>query len=80
MSNYAKAVLWMGLFMIVAGIVRNWGVLSAAIFGNVNSGLKVPGPGGLPQVGGKCPPGYTSAYGRCWSPAQQPVPPAQGTV
>lgn len=29
---------------------------------------------------GNCPPGYNQAYGKCWSEAVNPVPPAGGTL
>jgi len=84
MNNYAKTVLWLGLFMIVAGIIVNWSVISATIFGAAGSGQYgsptgpgIPGPGGIPPnpKTHKCPPGYISAFGRCWSPAVNPIPP-----
>jgi hypothetical protein len=84
MSNSARLVLWMGLFMIAAGIMRNWSLISSTIFGSSSgqiygpNGSGIPPPTGIkPNSGtGKCPPGYNSAYGRCWSPAQNPVPPS----
>jgi hypothetical protein len=34
MSNYSKTVLWLGLFMIVAGVAANWSLVSGTIFGS----------------------------------------------
>ena len=75
--------------MIVAGVMRNWSVISATIFGSGGSG-QIFGPSGTgipPSTGipvnpgtGKCPKGYNFAFGRCWSPAQNPVPPSGGTL
>lgn len=84
MNSYAKTVLWLGLFMIVAGIMVNWRVFSQLLFSGTNPALRVPGPGGIPPLKGKnkgnhgCPPGYNYAYGKCWSPAQNPVPSTGG--
>jgi hypothetical protein len=88
MSSYAKLVLWMGLFMILAGIVKNWSLISNAIFSGAGMGSNniygaggsgVKTSGGIPPLKGKCPPGYISAYGKCWSPAENPVPPTTGS-
>jgi hypothetical protein len=32
-SNNAKIVLWMGLFMIAFGIVKDWPVIRSTLFG-----------------------------------------------
>ena len=38
MSNEAKTVLWVGLFMILFGIIAQWPVIKAALFtGKANS-------------------------------------------
>lgn len=80
MSGSAKVVLWMGFFMIAFGIVKNWGLLSATIFGSSNSALQVPGPGGIPALNGKCPgPNYYYFKGKCYSAAVNLPPNAGGT-
>jgi hypothetical protein len=33
MSNHAKIVLWLGLFMIIFNIVLNWSQISNVLFG-----------------------------------------------
>lgn len=83
MNKYAKAVLWIGFFLIAAQVVQNWSVVSAALFGSSqNPALKVPGPGGIPPnpATGKCPgPNYYFYKGRCYSaagnlpPQKQPI-------
>lgn len=75
--------------MIAAGVMRNWSVISAAIFSPLGAGSYgsptgpgIPPPTGIPvnPATGKCPPGYNFAYNRCWSPAQNPIPPAGGGI
>jgi hypothetical protein len=37
MSGYSKAVLWIGLFMIIAGVAQNWSSISGTIFGKTTT-------------------------------------------
>lgn len=87
MNKYAQAILWMGLFMILAQIMTHWSTYSAAIFGGgSDSGITGASGSGVNIAGGispnpktgKCPPGYNSAFGKCWSPATNPIPPTSG--
>jgi hypothetical protein len=71
MSGYAKTVLWLGLFMIVAGLARNWSVVRVTLFTDGSSdgfGGTIPtGPpsGTKSPVNGKCPTGYKMFNGVC---------------
>lgn len=55
---------------------------SSSSGGSSSGGAEVPPPSGIPPnaATGKCPPGYTYAYGKCWSPAVNPVPPSGAGV
>lgn len=88
MNNSAKAVLWMGFFMIAFGIVKNWSAISSTIFGSNSPALRVPGPGGIPPSPGsgnkkgnaKCPgPNYYYFAGKCY-PSSVNLPPQNGPV
>lgn len=63
MNNRAKAVLWMGLLLIIMGMVARWSEISAVLFGG--SGISRQGdtignpPTNVSPKNGKCPPGYS---------------------
>lgn len=72
MNKYAKIVLWLGLFLIVANIVKNWSTIKGTVFTNSTSsggGSGGSGPTGIgskPGPHGKCPPGTTKTInGMC---------------
>jgi hypothetical protein len=51
---------------------------SSQIYGPTGTGVNTAK--GIPPnpATGKCPPGYIRAYGKCWSPAEDPIPPTGG--
>lgn len=61
MNDKAKIVLWLGLFMILFQIVKDWPAIKAVLFSGsgLNSGSGLPvivTPGGVPTVPGEVPP------------------------
>ena len=75
MNRYAKIVLWLGLIMIVAGLVKDWPEIRAVLFtgGSAGVGPQNPRP---PGPGHKCPAGwlYDKTSNMCVPPIQ-PGPP-----
>ncbi|SRR5258708_14933231 len=55
MSKHAKIVLWLGLFMIVAGLVKQWPEIRDVLFKSQSGQPVFPvpkQPGGIPGVTG----------------------------
>jgi hypothetical protein len=67
-----------GQFETLFGMLKASNSTSAPIYGPTGSGVNISN--GIPMQNGKCPKGYIAAFGKCWSPAEDPKPPTGGTT
>jgi len=88
MTAKQNIILFIGIILIILNMWfrGQWSVLWSGIFESDSNditganGSGIPPPTGISKNPGtgKCPPGYISAFGKCWSPGQNPIPPSGG--